>query len=159
MSTSENTSRQAYSEFCDKLLPDFNISSITIQSSEVMAMSPTEVVENGAKSIEKPTLETKDKDIKDLSSEEMTSKDYYFDSYAHFGIHEEMLKDTVRTRTYQRAIMDNPNDFKDKIVLDIGAGTGILSIFAARAGAKHVYAIEFAEIAIFAKEIIRKNGL
>ena len=70
-----------------------------------------------------------------------------------------MLKDTVRTRTYQRAIMDNPNDFKDKIVLDIGAGTGILSIFAARAGAKHVYAIEFAEIAIFAQEIVRKNGL
>ena len=27
--------------------------------------------------------------------EEMTSKDYYFDSYAHFGIHEEMLKDEV----------------------------------------------------------------
>ena len=85
--------------------------------------------------------------------------DYYYGSYSSFHIHEEMLKDTVRTRTYQRAIMDNPNDFKDKIVLDIGAGTGILSIFAARAGAKHVYAIEFAEIAIFAKEIIRKNGL
>ena len=96
MSTSEKPSRQAYSEFCKNTLPaDFNISSITIQSSEVMAMSPTEVVENGAKSIEEPTkpgIETKDKDIKDLSSEEMTSKDYYFDSYAHFGIHEEMLK-------------------------------------------------------------------
>ena len=44
-------------------------------------------------------------------------------------------------------------------MLDIGAGTGILSMFAARAGAKHVYAIEFAEIALFAKEIIKKNGL
>lgn len=85
--------------------------------------------------------------------------DYYYGSYSSFHIHEEMLKDTVRTRTYQQAIMNNPNDFKDKIVLDIGAGTGILSIFAARAGAKHVYAIEFAEIATFAKEIIRKNGL
>jgi len=55
--------------------------------------------------------------------------------------------------------MDNPEDFKDKIVLDIGAGTGILSMFAARAGAKHVYAIEFAEIAHFATEIVKKNGL
>jgi protein arginine N-methyltransferase 1 len=85
--------------------------------------------------------------------------DYYFGSYSHFHIHEEMLKDTIRTRAYQRAIEDNPADFKDKIVLDIGCGTGILSIFAARAGAKHVYAIEFAEIALFAEEIIKRNGL
>ena len=28
------------------------------------------------------------KKLEDLTSEEMTSKDYYFDSYAHFGIHE-----------------------------------------------------------------------
>ena len=27
--------------------------------------------------------------------------DPYFDSYSHFYIHEEMLRDTVRTRTYQ----------------------------------------------------------
>ena len=43
--------------------------------------------------------------------------------------------------------------------MDIGCGTGILSIFAARAGAKHVYAIENAEIALFAREIIARNGL
>ena len=61
--------------------------------------------------------------------------------------------------TYQNAIEGNPNDFKDKIVLDIGCGTGILSIFAARAGAKHVYAVDNAEIALFAKEIVRNNGL
>lgn len=85
--------------------------------------------------------------------------DYYFGSYSHFYIHEEMLKDRVRTRAYQRAIENNPHDFKDKIVMDIGAGTGILSIFAARSGAKHVYAIENAEIAHFAREIIKKNGL
>lgn len=89
---------------------------------------------------------------------ERDKHDYYFGSYSSFHIHEEMLKDTVRTRTYQKAIMDNPEDFKDKIVLDIGAGTGILSMFAAAAGAKHVYAVEFAEIAHFAREIVRKNG-
>ena len=36
-----------------------------------------------------------------------TSADYYFNSYAHFGIHEEMLKDSVRTETYMKSIMDN----------------------------------------------------
>jgi len=158
MSTSENTSRQAYSEFCDKLLPDFNISSITIQSSEVMAMSPTEVVENGAKSIEKPSLETKDKDIKDLSSEEMTSKDYYFDSYAHFGIHEEMLKDEVRTLTYRNSMYHNKHLFKNKIVLDVGCGTGILSMFAAKAGAKQVFGVDMSGIVEQARIIVEKNG-
>ena len=50
------------------------------------------------------------------------------------GIHEEMLKDTVRTRSYMSAIMNNGFLFKDKIVLDIGCGTGILSLFAAKVG-------------------------
>lgn len=34
--------------------------------------------------------------------------DYYFGSYSNFYIHEEMLKDTVRTRAYQKAIEENP---------------------------------------------------
>ena len=55
--------------------------------------------------------------------------------------------------------MDNPTVFQDKIVLDIGSGTGILSIFAAKAGAKHVYAVENAEIALFSRKIIEYNGL
>jgi type I protein arginine methyltransferase len=53
----------------------------------------------------------------------------------------------VRTSCYQRAIEGNPDLFRDKIILDIGCGTGILSIFAARAGAKHVYGVEYATIA------------
>ena len=42
----------------------------------------------------------------------MTSKDYYFDSYAHFGIHEEMLKDEMRTVTYRNSIWHNNHLFK-----------------------------------------------
>ena len=38
-------------------------------------------------------------------SKDGTSADYYFNSYAHFGIHEEMLKDTVRTKTYMRCVL------------------------------------------------------
>lgn len=74
------------------------------------------------------------------------------------GIHEEMLKDTVRTKTYMRAIKSNPQLFRGKIVLDIGAGTGILSLFAAQAGARHVYAIECADIARHARLTIEENG-
>ncbi|KAJ7397618.1 protein arginine N-methyltransferase 8 [Pitangus sulphuratus] len=74
-----------------------------------------------------------------INPEEMTSRDYYFDSYAHFGIHEEMLKDEVRTLTYRNSMYHNKHVFKDKIVLDVGSGTGILSMFAAKAGAKKVY--------------------
>jgi protein arginine N-methyltransferase 1 len=46
-----------------------------------------------------------------LTVDEMTSKDYYFDSYAHFGIHEEMLKDEVRTITYRNSMFYNKHLF------------------------------------------------
>ncbi|MFS7916696.1 putative methyltransferase [Helianthus anomalus] len=92
------------------------------------------------------------------SSTDKTSADYYFDSYSHFGIHEEMLKDVVRTKTYQNVIYKNKFLFKDKIVLDVGAGTGILSLFCAKAGAKHVYAIECSQMADMAQEIVKANG-
>lgn len=65
----------------------------------------------------------------------------------------------VRTEAYLKSIEKNKNIFRDKIVLDIGCGTGILSIFAAKAGAKHVYGIEFADIADYAKEVIKRNNL
>nr|ODN95098.1 protein arginine N-methyltransferase 1 [Cryptococcus depauperatus CBS 7855] len=90
--------------------------------------------------------------------DQMTSRDYYADSYAHFGIHEEMLKDTVRTLSYRNAIMQNPHLFKDKIVLDVGCGTGILSMFASKAGAKLVIGIDMSNILDQAEKIVRANG-
>jgi len=100
-----------------------------------------------------------DKKVGDLSSEEMTSKDYYFDSYAHFGIHEEMLKDEVRTLTYRNSMWHNKHLFKDKVVLDVGCGTGILSMFAAKAGARKVIGIDMSTIVEQAKKIVEVNGL
>lgn len=62
----------------------------------------------------------------------------YFTSYEELGVHELMLKDEPRTRCYQVFIENNTHLFKDKVVIDVGAGTGILSLFAAKAGAKKV---------------------
>ena len=69
-----------------------------------------------------------------------------------------MLRDRVRTESYRTAIENNPDAFRGKVVLDVGCGTGILSIFAAKAGAAHVYAIDAASVATYAREIVRQNG-
>lgn len=42
-------------------------------------------------------------------------------------IHEIMLKDTVRTVSYARFLLSNPQVFKGAVVMDVGCGTGILS--------------------------------
>ena len=80
-----------------------------------------------------------------------------------------MLKDQVRTLSYRNAIMNNRDLFKDKIVLEVGAGTGIMCMFAAQAGAKqlpehkmmyrHVYGIECSAISKQAVEIVKENHL
>lgn len=54
---------------------------------------------------------------------------------------QEMLKDEVRTLTYRNAVYHNHHLFKNKVVMDVGSGTGILSMFAAKAGAKKVFAV------------------
>lgn len=94
----------------------------------------------------------------DLLQKDKTSSDYYWNSYAHFGIHEEMLKDKVRTTSYRKSILDNKPLFTDKIVLDVGCGTAILSLFAAQAGAKHVYAVDTSDIILQAKQIVKDNN-
>jgi protein arginine N-methyltransferase 1 len=86
------------------------------------------------------------------------SSEYYWNSYAHFGIHEEMLKDEVRTRSYRNAILGNKHLFQDKVVMDVGCGTAILSMFSAQAGAKKVYAIDCSDIIKSAREIVKVNG-
>jgi len=103
-------------------------------------------------------MATNEVEMKDPKEANMTSADYYFDSYSHFGIHEEMLKDEVRTLSYRNAICNNKHLFKDKIVLDVGCGTGILSMFAAQAGAKMVIGIDCSEILLQAQQIIKDNG-
>jgi len=126
----------------------------------VMAQMDTNKVAVPPLMLEKTKTKTEmENEIKDLKPDELTSKDYYFDSYAHFGIHEEMIKDNVRTRTYKNSMLMNRHLFKDKVVMDVGCGTGILCMFAARAGAKVVYGIECSKIAESAEKIVAANNL
>ena len=77
----------------------------------------------------------------------------YFSYYAQLSHQSQMLQDAIRTTAYQRAILGNAtNLYKDRLVIDVGAGNGILSLFALQAGAKKVYAIEASNMAQLALE-------
>ncbi|KAJ1565471.1 Protein arginine N-methyltransferase 1, partial [Cladochytrium tenue] len=71
----------------------------------------------------------------------------------------EMLKDQVRTQSYRNSIYQNRHLFKDKVVLDVGCGTGILCMFAAKAGAKMVIGVDMSNIIDQAKVIVKDNNL
>jgi type I protein arginine methyltransferase len=77
--------------------------------------------------------------------------------YAEIEVHRTMICDRIRTEAFRRAIdaVVRPGD----VVLDVGAGTGILSLFAARAGAARVYGVEQTTIAVVARELAAANGV
>lgn len=70
-----------------------------------------------------------------------------------------MLQDKVRTDAYRDFIYDNKHLFAGKVVLDVGCGTGILSLFCAKAGAAKVIAVDNSSIIDKAREIVFENGL
>jgi predicted RNA methylase len=71
----------------------------------------------------------------------------------------DMLEDHKRTGAYYQAVMQNRRQFEGKVVLDVGTGSGILAIFAARAGARKVYAVEATAMAKFARTLVQHNGV
>jgi protein arginine N-methyltransferase 1 len=80
----------------------------------------------------------------------------YFESYSGAEVHRMMLADRVRTEAYRDALeqLVEPGS----VVLDVGTGTGILSLFAARAGARRVYAVDSAEVLDAAERIAEASG-
>ena len=78
-------------------------------------------------------------------------------SYQAVAAHRSMALDRVRNQAYACALRQVIND--DSVVLDLGAGTGVLGLMAARMGAKHVYLVEPEDIIAVAEKNVTTNGL
>ncbi|XP_003744362.1 histone-arginine methyltransferase CARMER [Galendromus occidentalis] len=90
---------------------------------------------------------------------EESSASQYFQFYGYLSQQQNMMQDYWRTATYQRAVLSNVEDFRGKVILDVGAGSGILSFFAAQAGAARVYGIEASSMAKHAESLVYANRL
>lgn len=73
------------------------------------------------------------------------------------AIHAAMLADEARTRALEAAVaaLVRPGD----VVVDVGAGTGLLSMMAVRAGARRAYAVEAGSMAGVARALVARNGM
>jgi len=93
--------------------------------------------------------------------EKARATDYanYFCSYAQLYHQKQMLADHNRMAAYHAAIMGNAAVFKDKVVMDVGTGSGILAVWAAKAGARRVYAVEYTDMANHARSVMEANGV
>lgn len=83
--------------------------------------------------------------------------EYYFQRYGDLELQRRMVMDHRRTEAFARAIQEVVQ--KTDVVLDVGTGTGLLAMLAARAGAKRVFAIDQAEVTQTAANLIKANGL
>ncbi|MCC7007766.1 MAG: class I SAM-dependent methyltransferase [Acidobacteria bacterium] len=78
-------------------------------------------------------------------------------SYADVSSHRPMALDAVRNGAYERALARVVTP--DSVVLDLGAGTGVLGLIAARLGARRVFLVEPEDILQVAEEVVAANGL
>ncbi|XP_022616874.1 histone-arginine methyltransferase CARM1-like [Seriola dumerili] len=92
-----------------------------------------------------------------MLTENMPTQCYQFHSC--LSQQQNLLQDYMRTATYQRAMLVNETDFRDKVVLDVCCGSGILSYFAIQAGATRVYAVESSPMAKYTQIMVQSNSL
>ncbi|XP_036707256.1 protein arginine N-methyltransferase 2 isoform X3 [Balaenoptera musculus] len=99
------------------------------------------------------------KHVEDWGPEDSWQDEEYFGSYGTLKLHLEMLADQPRTTKYHHVILQNKESLKDKVILDVGCGTGIISLFCAHyAQPRAVYAVEASEMAQHTGQLVMQNG-
>ncbi|KAL4834266.1 hypothetical protein H8958_022455 [Nasalis larvatus] len=99
------------------------------------------------------------KQVDEYDPEDTWQDEEYFGSYGTLKLHLEMLADQPRTTKYHSVILQNKESLTDKVILDVGCGTGIISLFCAHyARPKAVYAVEASEMAQHTGQLVLQNG-
>lgn len=83
--------------------------------------------------------------------------DFYFDSYSELSLQRMMVTDLPRTNAFAAAIAEVVS--KGDHVLDVGTGSGLLAMLAAKAGAEKVFALDQSDVIHAAKIVIEANQL
>ncbi|XP_036094000.1 protein arginine N-methyltransferase 2 isoform X2 [Rousettus aegyptiacus] len=99
------------------------------------------------------------KHLEECDPEDTWQDEEYFGSYGTLKLHLEMLTDQPRTTKYHHVILQNRESLRGKVILDVGCGTGIISLFCAHhAQPKAVYAVEASEMAQHTGQLVVQNG-
>lgn len=143
-----STARAAYDELRSIHAATLGLSGGDLQESSSSRLTPNQLSSIASQGRSKRGANDSEDDI------------LYFDSYSTNSIHQTMITDTARTLSYAQFLLHPSNShlIRGKVVMDVGCGTGILSLFAARAGAKTVIAIDASAIVERARENVEKNG-
>jgi len=92
-----------------------------------------------------------------MEQDDCQSNEFYMNQRAHFSYHEALYKDYSVMELFQKVLSFNPLLIRGKVVLDVGAGSGIFSLFAARAGARKVYSWEPSILSLYNAEVFKEN--
>lgn len=88
---------------------------------------------------------------------DQSEDDQYFEAYNALSVHELMLKDAPRMDFYKSVLVES--ELKNKVVVDVGAGSGVLSCWAAKYGANHVFAIEASSLSEILPSVFLTNNV
>ncbi|GAB1295250.1 Protein arginine N-methyltransferase 2 [Apodemus speciosus] len=100
------------------------------------------------------------KQLEDYDPEDTWQDEEYFDSYGTLKLHLEMLADQPRTTKYHSVILQNKESLKDKVILDVGCGTGIISLFCAHHARPKAVCAQWkpADMAQHTGQLVLQNG-